>query len=395
VLFQTLDDKRQCHGIYQAGKFYYGSFPEKISKSWNYTPYLKGKQVDYAFLFTMGKALDEVCPEHLKEDWQRVGQKMKAFVRSFAEAKISLDHVCFYDLVPQNFLIELCELKNRICEHVFLQYERPDNYDFLLETSQLLGEISHQRVNCDLHYLRSNRHDPKVRGWLKRIERSKPYVEYDLFGTKTGRLSTKKRSFPIMTLPRLYRQCVKPENDWFLELDFNAAELRTILALSGFEQPQEDLHAWNAKNIYASKYSRQDTKRKIISWLYNPSAVHYTAGRYYNRDLIREKYWDGTQVVTPFGRTIEADYDHALNYVIQSTTSDLTLKQAIKLNKLLEDKKTKIAFCLHDSVILDVSYNDRSMIEELAQIFSETELGKYFVNVAAGKDFGRMRTINI
>ena len=88
------------------------------------------------------------------------------------------------------------------------------------------------------------------------------------------------------------------------------------------------MHAWNAKNIFAAKYSREEAKRKVISWLYNPTAVHYTAARYYDREAIKEKYWDGEQVITPFSRTIKADHDHALNYVIQSTTSDLTLKQA-------------------------------------------------------------------
>ena len=68
-----------------------------MTKSWGYTPYLKGKDVDYAFLFTGGKTLGEVCPEHLEGDWARISSKMKAFIRSFSEAKISLDNVCFYD----------------------------------------------------------------------------------------------------------------------------------------------------------------------------------------------------------------------------------------------------------------------------------------------------------
>ena len=65
MLFQTLDDKKRCHGIYQNGNFYYNKFPEHMTKSWGYTPYLKGKDVDYAFLFTGGQTLGEVFPEHL------------------------------------------------------------------------------------------------------------------------------------------------------------------------------------------------------------------------------------------------------------------------------------------------------------------------------------------
>tara|TARA_R110000824_G_scaffold194057_1_gene376511 strand:- start:3133 stop:4320 length:1188 start_codon:yes stop_codon:yes gene_type:complete len=393
VLFQALDDKKTCAGIYQAGKFYYNEFPAKMSKSWNYAPFLKGKNIDYAFLFTGGSTLSEQCPEHLKESWTQISHKMKAFIKSFGEAKINMDHVCFYDLVPESFLIEFCEVKNRICEHVFESQSRPDNYEYLLDLSELIGDISQNKINIDESYLKKNLNDVKIRSWLKKLRASRPYVEYNIFGTKTGRLATKKNSFPIMTLPRLYRQCVKPTNDWFLELDFNAAELRTILALSGFKQPQEDLHAWNAKNIFAAKYSREEAKRKVISWLYNPTAVHYTAARYYDREAIKEKYWDGEQVITPFSRTIKADHDHALNYVIQSTTSDLTLKQAIKIANMLENKKSYIAFCLHDSVVIDLSFEDRDMIDNFVETFADTDLGKYYINAAVGKDFGNLKSI--
>ena len=227
MLFQALDDKKTCAGIYQAGKFYYNEFPAKMSKSWNYAPFLKGKNIDYAFLFTGGSTLSEQCPEHLKESWTQISHKMKAFIKSFGEAKINMDHVCFYDLVPESFLIEFCEVKNRICEHVFESQSRPDNYEYLLDLSELIGDISQNKINIDESYLKKNLNDVKIRSWLKKLRASRPYVEYNIFGTKTGRLATKKNSFPIMTLPRLYRQCVKPTNDWFLELDFNAAENNT------------------------------------------------------------------------------------------------------------------------------------------------------------------------
>ena len=364
-----------------------------MSKSWTYAPYLKGKQVDYAFIFANGSSLDDLCPEHLKEDWERISSKMKAFIRSFSEAKVNLNDVCFYDLVPESFLIELCEIKNRICEHVFKIHDRPDNYSFLLQVAELIGDIGAHKINIDETYLKKNLNDIKARSWLKKIRTCNPHVKYNMFGTVTGRLAAEKNSFPILTLPRLYRQCIKPTNDWFLELDFNAAELRTILSLSGIKQPQQDIHAWNAKNIYAGQCSREEAKKKILSWLYNPSAVHYTAARYYNRDLIKEKYWDGQHVVTPFSRKIKADYDHALNYIVQSTTSDLTLRQAIKISKFLQDKKSYIAFCLHDSIVIDMSVEDKDMVGELMGMFADTDLGQYYVNASVGRDFGMLKKV--
>ena len=82
------------------------------------------------------------------------------------------------------------------------------------------------------------------------------------FGTKTGRLTTKKSSFPILTLDSTFRSVIKPQNDWLVELDFNAAELRTLLSLAGKEQPKEDIHDWNMKTVLKRAKSREDAKKK-------------------------------------------------------------------------------------------------------------------------------------
>mgnify|MGYP007000094991 len=55
-----------------------------------------------------------------------------------------------------------------------------------------------------------------------------PYVDYDIFGTVTGRMTTKRGSFPALNLKRELKKHVRPNNDVFLELDFNAAEIRTM-----------------------------------------------------------------------------------------------------------------------------------------------------------------------
>ena len=160
-----------------------------------------------------------------------------------------------------------------------------------------------------------------------------PHIKYNIFGTKTGRLTTKKNSFPALTLDKTYRGIMKPKNDWFIELDYNAAELRTLLALSGSEQPMEDLHAWNQK-ILGGDLGREEVKKSIFGWLYNPYAKNKEFERLYNREEIKKKYWDGTHVNTCYNRRIESDEYHSLNYIIQSTFSDLLLRQAIKIDNI-------------------------------------------------------------
>ena len=98
----------------------------------------------------------------------------------------------------------------------------------------------------------------------KKIKQKGPNIVYDLFGSKTGRLTTKKNSFPILTMDKKYRSIIKPKNDCFLELDFNSAEIRTFLALQGLEQPKQDIHAWTGKNVFKGQLTRDEVKKKFF-----------------------------------------------------------------------------------------------------------------------------------
>jgi hypothetical protein len=188
---------------------------------------------------------------------------MKAFLLSFSIAKISLDDYCFYEMVPEKFLLEYFHIKDEICKHIFETFEKPQNYDHLYQLSRVIEQIGVTELNIDEKPLRKFWTNIEARNFSKRLQGSQKVPLYNIFGSKTGRLTTKEGSFPILTMNKKFRGILKPNNDLFLELDFNAAELRTLLSLSGQKQPQEDLHIWNAKNIFAGaqKISRQKSKK--------------------------------------------------------------------------------------------------------------------------------------
>jgi DNA polymerase I-like protein with 3'-5' exonuclease and polymerase domains len=103
-----------------------------------------------------------------------------------------------------------------------------------------------------------------------------------------------------------------------------------------------------------------------------------------------QKYYKEGQVTTFFNRIIDSDDHHALNYIIQSTAADLFLRQMIKVWEYLKDKKSNIAFCLHDSLVIDLHHDDQNIIQEIKELFADTELGCFKVNVSHGKNFGEM-----
>ena len=82
MLFQTLDDKKECVGVYSDGELKFGDMPQNLSRTWSYSNFLEGKDIEYASIYCNGKSLDKVCPAHLISDWERVSERLKAFSSS-------------------------------------------------------------------------------------------------------------------------------------------------------------------------------------------------------------------------------------------------------------------------------------------------------------------------
>lgn len=389
MLFQTLDDKEGCVAAYVEGQLL-KELPENLTKTWTHSIFLNDRDVEYAYLYANGKGLSDLVPDSIGSQWKAVNLKLKAFLRSFALAKVSLEDNCFFDLVPIRFLVEYCELKNQITQHVFDTFPRPENYEFLSDLLKVLVEIKHKKLNIDLSSIRNKMLKPNVRTLVKTIRKSKPYIDYDIFGTKTGRLTTKKKSFPILTMNKECRSILKPKNDLFLELDYNAAEVRTILALLNIEQPTDDLHEVHRVDIFKGKINREEAKKKTFEWLYNPNNRNDKFESLYDRGEIVSKYWNGECVVNPFGREIKSDHYHAVNLVMQSTFADLFLRQKIKINEYLKGKNSELALSIHDCVLLDMSKEEKDIIPELAKLFADTDLGDFKVNMKIGRNFGEM-----
>jgi hypothetical protein len=393
MLFQVLDDKKDCVSVCLDGKIIRDPSFENLTQTWRWTPSIGDNEVECAFLYAAGKNLNDLCPEDLREEWTLLLKKFAAFNTAFTEAKIETRDVCRDLLIPTRYFKELCFFKDKISEHVFQNYEKPSNYNFLYTLSRALEEIKSQRLNIVPYSLDDKMSAYKTRAFARKLKSIQPYIDYDVFGTKTGRLTTKRNSFPILTLDKDHREVIHPHNDYFIELDFNAAEIRTFLALAGIPQPKEDIHTWINQNVFKGQKTRAETKKAIFAWLYNPKASNKKLEALFKRDEVIAKYWDGTHVSTPFGRKIEAPADKALNYVIQSAASDNFLRRMIAVREKLKEKSTNIAFCIHDSLVLDYNKQDGKLLDELINVFEETDLGDFQVNVSTGKNFGDMRKI--
>jgi len=393
-VFTVLDSKKECLGYYYNGEINEQKTDDQFI-TWDYKLNHDDDGIEYVELYTLGQSLTEACPPHLKEEWEKMQARKGAFQNALSVSKVDAHNICAYDVIPQWFLKEYSQVKCDIVEWIFHNRDKPANYPTLLSLEKLFANIKNNPLNIDLSVMKGEISSLVVRQNLKKLNSVNNILAYNQFGSVTGRLTLEKGSFPILNVPKNFRKVIKPNNDFFVELDYNAAELRTMLALMEMDQPQEDIHNWNIRHIFKDGCSREEAKKRVFAWLYNPQSQDDLLNKAYKREEVLSKYWDGTQVTTPFGRVIEAGEHYALNYLIQSTTSDLVLEQVLKVSEFLEETPSKIVFLIHDSFVLDIPAETRYNIPEIKNIFASNRFGDYVVGTSAGKNFGAMKEIKV
>jgi hypothetical protein len=400
VYFQALDDKKECVGIYHDGRLVFdeSQFPESFAnmRTWRYSGFLDDDTIEYGWLITHGKTLKECCPEELMPDLIKFEKKMNAYKKAFELAKLNFRDHCFFDLVPHDFLVSFLDLKNQITEDVFETRAKPPIYDHLLAVEKLLYKIRYQELNINNENARGLFVNSRNRTAAKKLLTGPRYIDYNIFGTRTGRLSTYAGSFPILTMPKDLRALVKPHNDWFISLDYNGAEARTVLALLDKKQPAGDVHEWNVTNVFANKgmSSREAAKTFFFSWLYNPDSTKIEES-FYDRETLLKMYYKDGAIRTIFDRKIEVEEYKAVNYIVQSTCADLVNDRAVAIDQFLEGKRSFVSHIVHDEIVLDMPDDERYLIPEIKEIFSKNKLDTFVTNLKAGRDYMDIGVLNL
>lgn len=393
MYYQSLDDKTECIGVYTNGQLYFDEMPTNFKRTWRHSGF-SSHDTEYAWIICGGQQLTDVCPPELEEDLRKAQAKFKAYLKSFKIAKINLREFCFFDLVPKDFLLEFCEVKNKITQHVFENFEKPSNYDHLAAVHRLLHRIKYRTLNLDISNCRNLFASTSDRQKIKNMLAGPCHIDYNLFGTITGRLTTSGIGIPILTMKKEYRKIIKPTNDWFISLDYNGAELRTVLALMEEQQPDYDIHQWNAKNVFSGLLSREEAKEKFFAWLYNPNSDSIKRS-IYDRDRILQKFYQDGCIETPMGRKIKVDERKAFNYLIQSTTADIVLDRAVAIDNFLSDKQSSISHIVHDEIVIDLVDSERDLVPEIKEIFENNKLDNFLCNLNAGRDYYGLKELTL
>ena len=373
-ILQTLDIEENCFGIYWKNKFIFDDLQEAIRESnfaWKHSGLFEDCKFTYLSLFLRGQDISSYSdnPAML----QACGDLLEAQKKAALAAKIDFSQMCFFDILPDHLMDKWFSLRDSAMKNILKKVEKPSDYDILHKIHVLTSSISRQKIE---------------------VNDCPEAIKYDIFTSATGRLTTTKGSYPILNISKEERVQIRPKNDMFLELDLNGAEIRTLLALSGKDQPDYDIHEYNKKEALRGTKARKEVKAKFFAWLYNPESRDSNLEALYNKNVYKKHYENG-YITTPFGRRLEVDERRALNYLTQSTTSDIVLENAYKIMKLLEGKDSFVAFTMHDSVVLDFSREDHNLVSEIKDTFERNMFGRFLSTVSIGKNFGEMRELEI
>ncbi len=376
MILQTLDIKNNCKGIFYNNQILLENFENIIqnySLAWKHSSLLDEEKYEYLYLYLKGKKLSDYSND--VDLFREYENKLEAHCKAATTAKVSLSDECFFDLIPEHQLVKWFSVRKQALESLYRQVNKTKDYDILHKAHVLTENISQQNI----------RFGTKI-----------GKVIYDVFGSATGRLTTKRGSIPVLTLKKEQRQLIKPQNDAFVELDLNAAEIRMLMALSGQEQPQGDIHEWVVSNVFNEEIERSKAKVELFAWLYNPSSSKSQFDKFFSRQIFRDFFDSEKQVLTtPFGRELQVEERKAQNYLLQSTTSDQVLENAYKIQKMLKGTKTTIAFTLHDSIILDMDQKDAIMLRDIKKQFEQTRWGNFVSTCKIGKTFGNLKELKI
>ena len=373
-MVQALDIEDNCLGVYFKQKFHFDNLTKILEKSnfaWKHSSIFDDEVYTYLSVFAKARCLSEYSsnPEVLNSCQGLLESQKKAAMI----AKVDLSDLCFFDILPDHLMQKWFSLRDEAMINLVKYSEKPSDYDILHKIHVLTTNISKQNISA---------------------EGQSHKIVYDMYSSATGRLATIRGSFPIMNISKENRSTIQPKNDMFLELDLNGAEIRTLLSFCGKEQPDYDIHEFNRSMAAQDLATRQEVKARFFAWLYNPEAKDYNLEKLYNKNIYK-KYYKSGHIETPFGRKLEVDERRALNYLTQSTTSDIVLENAYKIMKFLKDKKSFVAFTMHDSVVLDFSKEEHHLVQQIKDIFETNMFGKFLSTVNIGKNYGNLKEIKI
>jgi len=207
------------------------------------------------------------------------------------------------------------------------------------------------------------------------LSRGKIYTHYNLY-TTTSRPSNTFNSvnFAALNKDDGERMCYMPENDMFIEMDFQGYHPRLIGEMV-------EWHFSKDKNTYELlgqllNVSQQDAKELTFKQLYGGVWAEYQYKPFFKDvNTFIEGMWDTYQYGGKYeteNRIFIPDADMTqaklFNYIVQSKETSTNIELLEKVLDYLKGKKTKIVLYTYDAFLFDYSKEDGDILQDIVNM---------------------------
>ena len=279
-------------------------------------------------------------------------------------------------IIPLPKLYENCE---KIYEKVktTIDFKLPEGFDFYNKTATNVFYLLEQS-GLGVYYEAFN--NPL----LNTVDNS-VLTYYNLYNI-TSRPTNAFNSVNFAAIPKgeQYRKCFKPQNDFFIEFDFDGYHLRLLCEQINYELTNESAHKQLAK-LYFDKNEITDdeyTQAKQINFhaIYGKIPEKWAFLDIFEKidDYIKtlwKKYEDDGKVLAPISgkpftsKLKDMNPQKLMNYIMQSLETSRNINILKEVLRYLKDKKTKVVLYTYDAFLFDFSKEDKkSTLEDLKRI---------------------------
>jgi hypothetical protein len=222
------------------------------------------------------------------------------------------------------------------------------------------------------------------------IAKSKVYSHYNLYNITT-RPTNSFNSINFTAIPKEggYREAFKPENDYFVQFDYDGYHLRLLCNLVGYSLTSEPAHTQMAKLYFNTEEVTQELyqKAKDINFaaMYGRIPDEYRHFEVFQKikkfiDDLWSEFLTKGYIIDPISkREIRVDRSSTngpklLNYLIQSIETSRNVVILKELLKYLNTRKSKVVLYIYDAIIVDFSKEDsKETLIDIQNILSEQE----------------------
>jgi len=292
-------------------------------------------------------------------------------------------------IIPITKLYEKCE-ENFKHLYPILQYAIPNGFDFYNKTATsvfYLIERSGLRVTYQAFVDLFKPNNP-----VYNIEDNIAYTSYNL-NNITSRPTNAFNSINFAAIPKApeFRKAIIPQNDYFVEFDFDGYHLRLLCEQIGYELTDESAHIQLARlyfgkdEITEEEYAK--AKQTNFHAIYGKIPPEFAFLEIFEKiqnyiNGLWKQFNEHGYVQDPISgkrftqQLPEMHPQKLMNYMMQSLETSRNIVILKDVLRYLQDKKTKVALYTYDAIVFDFDKRDgKHVLEDLQNILNQG--GKY------------------